>query len=36
MLFRYNPNAIKDFRSRLLFKVPDKDLPAAVMKLIDK
>ena len=36
LLLRFNPNAVKDFRKRLLFSIPDKDLAPAVMKLIKK
>jgi phosphatidylinositol kinase/protein kinase (PI-3 family) len=34
--FRYNPNAAKDFRKRLMLNKSDKELPAAVLKLIEE
>eukprot|EP01033_Poteriospumella_lacustris_P003043 gene3043-2228_t len=34
--FRYNPNAIRDFRARLFLDRPDSDLPSIIDQLIAK
>jgi hypothetical protein len=33
---RYNPNAIRDFRARLLLNVRDEEMSKHIEKLIDK
>lgn len=34
--FRYNSNAINDFRGRLHMKTPDEKLPSLIQKLADR
>ena len=34
--FKYNPNAIRDFKRKMLLKTPDSDMKMAVEKLIEK
>ena len=35
-VYRYNANAIADFRKRLMLDVPDSKIEAEVRKLVDK